>query len=217
MQEHQTDLPKGMRRFNELDLARPFKQRFYAISGAVSAGFILVSFGLYSATDSALLAFPFLLFGLAFVWYFYTSSCMLHVPIAVDLNHPFMDNGEPIGKATVFVRLSPGRWLDVGIGRVRLAEDELVGGCNLVRDNDDYTFIGHFTDLQITHRGIKKQIVLLNQAIALRDAVNGEEDTIEDARVREHKETGLLERSWMEEQTELEFEPDGIMSRLRGE
>ena len=57
----------------------------------------------------------------------------------------------------------------------------------------------------------------MNQAIALRDAVNGSEDTIEDARSRETKETGLLDRSWMEEQTEIEIEPDGLMSKLRGE
>ena len=69
----------------------------------------------------------------------------------------------------------------------------------------------------MTHRGVKKQVVLINQAIALRDAVNGAEDTIEDAREREANDTGLLDRSWLEEQKEIEIEPDGLMSKLRGE
>ena len=69
----------------------------------------------------------------------------------------------------------------------------------------------------MSHRGLKKQIVVVNQAIALRNAVNGAEDTIEEARSRETKETGLLDRSWMEDQTEIEIEPDGLMSKLRGE
>jgi hypothetical protein len=140
----------------------------------------------------------------------------LNVPLAVDMNHPFMDE-DPIGKSSVMIRLSDGEWIDIGEGRVRLAEDDLLGGTNLVRDNDDYTLIGHFSELPMNHRGIKKQIVVVNQAIALRDAVNGSEDTIEDARSRETKETGLLDRSWMEEQTEIEIEPDGLMSKLRGE
>jgi hypothetical protein len=69
----------------------------------------------------------------------------------------------------------------------------------------------------MTHRGLKKQVVLINQAIALRDAVNGAEDTIEDAREREANDTGLLDRSWLEEQKEIEIEPDGLMSKLRGQ
>jgi hypothetical protein len=146
----------------------------------------------------------------------HSRSAMLHVPLAVDMNHPFMDE-DPIGVSSVMIRLSDGQWVDIGEGRVRLAEDDLIGGSNLVRDNDEYTLIGHFSELPMSHRGLKKQIVVVNQAIALRDAVNGAEDTIEEARSRETKETGLLDRSWMEDQTEIEIEPDGLMSKLRGE
>ena len=113
--------------------------------------------------------------------------------------------------------MTDGSWIDLGNGRVRLAEDDLLDGCNLVRDNDDYTHIGHFSQHPMTHKGIKKQVVILNQALALRDAVNGEEDTIEQARRRERLDTGLLERSWMEEETEIEIDPDGIISKFRGE
>jgi hypothetical protein len=47
--------------------------------------------------------------------------------------------------------------------------------------------------------------------------VNGEADTIEEARERERLDTGLLDRSWMEEQTEIEIEPEGLMSKFRGD
>jgi hypothetical protein len=47
---------------------------------------------------------------------------------------------------------------------------------------------------------------VINQAIALRDAVNDVPDPIEDARERETMETGLLERSWLEEEESVEIE-----------
>lgn len=210
-------LPSGMRRFNELPLARPFLIRFATVS---TGSFLFISgfaWVLHSITQSMLLsAFPLLLLP-GLLWLLYRTSSMLHVPLAVDMNHPFMMEDDPIGTSNVMVRLSDGRWMDLGEGRVRLAQDELLGGCNLVRDNDDYTFLGHFSPLSSTHRGLKKQVVLLNQALALRDAVNGTEDTIEQARQREVMDTGLLDRSWMEEQDSIEIEPEGLISKLRGE
>lgn len=216
MQEQTTTLPAGMRRFNELDLAQPFKTRFFMASAGATSVVLILAFFTWNASGTlipALLMLAILPFGISQL---HSRSAMLNVPLAVDMNHPFMDE-DPIGSSSVMVRLSDGQWVDIGEGRVRLAEDDLLGGTNLVRDNDDYTLIGHFSELPMSHRGIRKQIVVVNQAIALRDVVNGAEDTIEDARSREAKETGLLDRSWMEDQTEIEIEPDGLMSKLRGE
>jgi hypothetical protein len=216
MQESGTTLPAGLRRFNELELARSFMIRFLLTSLGIGLVAMLLASFVFNAMDSFVLAAVCLISGPALIYQLHSRSSMLHVPLAVDMNHPFMDE-DPIGSATVMIRLSDGGWVDVGEGRVRLAEDELIGGSNLVRDNEDYTLIGHFNDLPMTHRGVKKQVVLINQAIALRDAVNGAEDTIEDAREREANETGLLDRSWLEDQKEIEIEPDGLMSKLRGE
>jgi len=216
MQGQTNTLPAGMRRFNELDLAKPFKIRFFTASASASTIFLLLAFAVLNAFDALIPALIILIILPFSIRQLHSRSAMLNVPLAVDMNHPFMDE-DPIGKSSVMIRLSDGEWIDIGEGRVRLAEDDLLGGANLVRDNDDYTLIGHFSELPMSHRGIKKQIVVVNQAIALRDAVNGTEDTIEDARSRETKETGLLDRSWMEEQTEIEIEPDGLMSKLRGE
>jgi hypothetical protein len=49
-------------------------------------------------------------------------------------------------------------------------------------------------------------MALINQSIALRDAVNDVPDPIDEAREREKKESGLLERSWLEEEKEIEVE-----------
>ncbi|MFL2949475.1 MAG: hypothetical protein ACJZ40_03730 [Candidatus Poseidoniaceae archaeon] len=216
MGEELEHLPPGMRRFNELHLAAQFFYRFCALATAMAATALLLAWVFHSSFDFTPLSVLPIVVLIPVVWTVYRETSMLHVPLAVNMNHPFMDE-EPIGKAEVMVRLSNGSWLDLGKGRVRLAEDELIGGCNLVRDNDDYTFIGHFSDHSWDHRGVKKQVVLLNQALALRDAVNGEADTIEEARERERLDTGLLDRSWMEEQTEIEIEPEGLMSKFRGD
>ena len=57
----------------------------------------------------------------------YRNSPMLHVPLAVNINHPFMSDAE-LGHAVVMVRFSDRTWGYINEGRVRLAEDELVGG-----------------------------------------------------------------------------------------
>jgi hypothetical protein len=139
---------------------------------------------------------------------------MLNVPLAVNMNHPFMSDAE-LGNAMVMVQFSDGTWADIGVGRVRLTTDELMGGALLIRDDDNYTGIGHFSNLEPSHPWLKRYVILINQAIALRDAVNGDEDTIEDARNRESIDYGLLERSWLEVDENLEIEPDGIFSKLR--
>ena len=115
------------------------------------------------------------------------------------------------------VRYSDGTWGDVGKGRVRLTVDELMGGTLLIRDDDTYAVLGHFSSLPQTHPALKRYVILINQAIALRDAVNGDEDSIESAREREASDSGLLQRSWLEEQESIEIEPEGIFSKLRRE
>ena len=209
-------LPSGMRRFNQLPLARPFILRFVAASGVLLTVVLSLSYALVTITGGVLIGFFPLIMGGFLLWSFYRSSSMLHVPLAVDMNHPFMDE-EPIGNTVAMVRMSDGSWTDLGIGRVRLAEDELLGGSCLVRDDENYTRLGHFSPHPFQHKGIKKQVVILNQAIALRDLVNGGEDPIESAREREKMDTGLLDRSWFEEEKAIEIEPDGLLSKFRGE
>ena len=59
-------------------------------------------------------------------------------------------------------------------------------------------------------------MALLNQALALRDAHNGEADEIEDARKRESMDFGLLKREWPDdEDTQDALGP--IAKKLKGQ
>ena len=124
-------------------------------------------------------------------------------------------DGEPLGEAKVLVRLLDGRWVDPGPHRVRTIPEELLGGFNLVQDTDDYPVLGHFTDKRDTNGSLSRHLALINQAIALRDAVNDVPDPIESAREREKLETGLLDRSWLEDEDEVEVESP-LVSFFRG-
>ncbi len=135
-------------------------------------------------------------------------------PLAVNLNHPFMD-AEPMGEARVMVRLADGGWIQLGQHRVRTVPDELLGGHTLVEDTDDYPPLGHFSTSKEVTPALTRHLALINQAMALRDAVNDVHDPIEDARDRERIDTGLLERSWLEDEEAVDVESP-LVSFFRG-
>jgi hypothetical protein len=215
MSERHEELSLEMRRFNALPIAKPFTVRFLGSIVVYELVVLLLFRLLLPFVEYTFLLFLFII-GLSIGGGFYLRhrSPMLNVPLAVNMNHPFMSDAE-LGNAMVMVQFSDGTWADIGVGRVRLTTDELMGGALLIRDDDNYTGIGHFSNLEPSHPWLKRYVILINQAIALRDAVNGDEDTIEDARNRESIDYGLLERSWLEVDENLEIEPDGIFSKLR--
>ena len=216
MVERHAELSVEMRPFISLELARPFIRRF-CIQVTAYLLVLTIAFFLLLPVFSSVL-FPIVTVVLIVVGTFsiYRNSPLLHVPLAVNINHPFMSDAE-LGFAVVMVRFSDNTWSDIGEGRVLMAEDELVGGTLLLRDDETYAPIGHFSERSPNNAALKRHVTLINQAIALRDAVNGEEDTIEQARERENIDTGLLERSWFEDEEAIEIEPDGLMGMLRRE
>ena len=141
-------------------------------------------------------------------------SAHASTPLAVNMNHPFVDD-DPLGEAKVMVRMSNGQWIDPGMHRVRAVPEDLLGGHNLVQDTDDYPVLGHFTEKNDASGALSRHLSLINQAIALRDAVNDVPDPIEDAREREAMETGLLDRSWLEDEADVEVESP-LVSFFRG-
>lgn len=237
MAEGRGDLSVEMRRFISLDIARPFVYRFlgflliYYLLFAGLLYFVLTTitdiFNQPSSGSNIIAAIAIIFIGSFGAYLIYQKlSPMLRVPLAVSSNHPFIDELEVGGVernktvleiAVVMVKFSDGTWGDIGEGRVRLTVDELLGGTSLIRDDDTYGVIGHFSLLPQTHPTLKRYVMLINQAIALRDVVNGSEDSIESAREREHLETGLLERSWLEEQESIEIEPEGLFHKFRKE
>jgi hypothetical protein len=124
-------------------------------------------------------------------------------PLAVNICHPFVDQ-EIGGVAKVLVQFHDGTWVDVGDTRVRHIRDELRGGWLLVEDEGDYSPIGYFSEKN--EKFVSRSVVIINQALALRDGANNVKDTIDNARARESIDSGLLERSWLEDEEGIEIE-----------
>jgi hypothetical protein len=124
-------------------------------------------------------------------------------PLAVNICHPFVDQ-DIGGVAKVLIQFHDGTWIDVGDTRVRNVRDELRGGWLLVEDEGDYATIGYFSEEN--EKFVSRSVVIINQALGLRDGANNVKDTIDDARVREKDDSGLLERSWLEDEETIEIE-----------
>ena len=192
-------VPKGIIEFADLALCSPYKTKLLIVRTitilAATLPILLTNF--YNLPIFAILfsiiigASIYLVFGL-------DLEALIATPLGVNINHPFVDE-EPIGKAIVSVKLSTNDWIDIGEHRVRLVEDELQKGFNLVEDHEDYTSLGHFSESTNKPR-LSKQVIIINQALALRDVVNGKADPIEEAREREAMDYGLLERDWLDEE-----------------
>ena len=136
-------------------------------------------------------------------------------PFAVNPSHPLMELLSD-KEAKVMIRLHDGRWELAGEYRYRLVEDDLLKGFNLVTLDDSYSIFGYFTDQKSQSSSLRRTMALLNQALALRDAHNGEADEIEDARKRESMDFGLLKREWPDdEDTQDALGP--IAKKLKGQ
>jgi hypothetical protein len=100
------------------------------------------------------------------------------IPFSVNFNHPLMSD-EPMGEAQVFVWLMEDKkWVLLQESRVRLIENTLLGGFDLVYDDEEYTRVGHFTPSRKITAKITRSIMLLNQAIIL-GKLSNEEDAEE--------------------------------------
>lgn len=209
-------LPVEMVRFINTPVAQAFhKGRNIAWVGSIVIA-LIVGLLLNAVAVNTMLTFAVMLsmIGLngTVVWLRFRSHAS--TPLAVNMHHPFMD-GEPMGDAVLYVQLSNGTWIDPGLHRLRIIPDDLIGGFSLAQDTVDFPVLGHFSTSKERTPELVRHMALINQAIALRDAVNEVPDPIEDARERESIETGLLERSWLEEDVELEVESP-LVSFFRG-
>ena len=197
----------GMIRFINTPIAQPFVQaRNIGFVSAVLASLVLGGISaLLTTSNAAAFSIAVVSFtaNASFVMYRYLGHAS--TPLAVNLNHPFMD-GSSFGQAEVEIQLSDGGWVDPGEHRIKAISDDLIGGFNIAHDTIDFPVLGHFSTAKKRTALLTRHLALINQAIALRDAVNNIPDPIADARDRETKESGLLDRSWLEEEQEIEVE-----------
>ena len=202
--------PEGLVRFQELRLCLPYKRQLRIIF-AVSSIATLLGIGLILASKMSLAFIGLIVLLCLSIILLFTPELfsVVNTPLAVNMNHPFFDD-EPMGKASVFIQFSNKEWQEMGPYRVRLVNDEMVGGFNLVEDHDDYKLIGHFSSSKKQGR-LARQVIIINQALSLRDGVNNESDPIESAREREKMDYGILERDWLDEE---ELEVEGPLAKL---
>jgi len=206
------ELPKGLLAFHQLPISKSQRNQLLLMISAIiilALLAILAWISLELPTWSVILIF--ITIGFISSLFLPNQLAIINTPLAVNLNHPFFDE-QPIGTAEVYLRLSSGNWVKSGKDRLKLARDELLGGYNIVEDNENYANIGHFSNSK-NYKILQMQVTLINQALSLRDAVNEVQDSIEDAREREDDDSGLLEREWMEEE---EMEISGPISKIIG-
>ena len=202
--------PKGLIRFNKLELCQPYHN---TLKVSIAASVSITTIGIISTLAGVLhwliLPICFIISLVTFAVFGIDSLFLTQTPLGVNMNHPFVDD-DPIGDAIVYVQLSNGEWHEMGEHRVRLVSDDLIGGYNLVEDHEDYKTIGHFSNSKKKNR-LVKQVIIINQALGLRDVVNGDGDPIDDARERESLDYGLLEREWLDEE---ELVVDGPLAKF---
>ncbi|MBT5735624.1 MAG: hypothetical protein HOI28_02135 [Euryarchaeota archaeon] len=205
-------LPKGLLPFHQLPVSKPQRnQLLIMISAIMVLGILSILAWITLDLPMWSVVLVIITIGLTSSLFLPSQLAILNTPLAVNLNHPFIDD-QPIGVAEVYIGLSDGKWVKPSRDRLKLAKDELLGGYNIVEDNENYTNIGHFSDSK-NYKTLLMQVTLINQALSLRDAVNEVQDSIEDARTRESVDSGLLDREWMEEE---EIEISGPISKIIG-
>ena len=116
------------------------------------------------------------------------------VPLAVNINHPFVDD-EPIGNSVVEVKFDAG-WRTISQYRLKLTRNFSTGDWNLLKDDAELSVIGNWS--KSSESEMRIDLGLVNQALALSDAVNEVADDFEQAREREDDDSGLLDREWLD-------------------
>tara|TARA_B110000444_G_scaffold163257_2_gene152601 strand:- start:46887 stop:47498 length:612 start_codon:yes stop_codon:yes gene_type:complete len=129
------------------------------------------------------------------------------IPLAVNLNHPFMEAGA-VDNSEIMVRFTD-EWIDPGIHRLKIVKDPVSG--ILIHKQDGEHSILSIWDTNKNLKSLSKQLAIINQAISLNNAINESKDEFDDARERESQDSTLLEREWLPEE---ELEIQGPISRM---
>ncbi len=136
-----------------------------------------------------------------------TDSSIFNLPLAVNLNHPFMEQ-IPVSESEIMINLS-GEWIHPGQSRLKLVKEDIRGWVVYKSDND-LTMLSDWKTKQ-KESVLNKKLTIINQAISLNNAVNDTGDEFEDARVREEQDSILLEREWLPEE---DLDVQGPLSRI---
>ena len=144
---------------------------------------------------------------LTFLILFRNLRIITSVPLAVNLNHPFMEQ-DAVSNSEIMVNFS-GNWVHPGESRLKLVKED-VRGWVVYKSDEDFTLLSVW-ETKLKESVLTKQLNIINQAISLNNAINEAHDEFEDARDREEQESTLLEREWLPEE---ELDVQGPISRI---
>ena len=116
------DAPKGLILFSNTPLGKEFNDstmNLKILLGVVNLAFILAAVFL----EINLLLITILVVAMNAILIRSLISASATVPLAVNLNHPFMES-EPVSKSEIMVKFSE-NWIDPGTHRLKLAKDSL--------------------------------------------------------------------------------------------
>ncbi len=99
------------------------------------------------------------------------------IPLAVNLNHPFMEAGA-VDNSEIMVRFTD-EWIDPGIHRLKIVKDPVSG--ILIHKQDGEHSILSIWDTNKNLKSLSKQLAIINQAISLNNAINESKDEFDDA------------------------------------
>ena len=198
------DAPKGLILFSKTSVALDAN---YSVQTTLRIGLVLLFstlLGSYWVVE-LIIVIPFIV--LANVVLIKKVKEIASIPLAVNLNHPFMETNA-VSQSEVMVRFAD-KWINPGIHRLKLVKDPVVGW--LIHKQDSEISILSKWDAKNGAKLLSKQLAIINQAISLNNAINESKDEFEDARERESQDSDLLEREWLPED---ELEVMGPISRL---
>ncbi len=200
------DAPKGLIHFSNTPLGKELNdstKNLKFLLGAINLMFVFLV--IYWPANWLLITILLVIIDTLLIRSLISASAP--VPLAVNLNHPFMES-ESISKSEIMVKFSE-EWIDPGIHRLKLAKDSL--SCWVIHRQDSDLSILSVWDTNLKESVLNKHLVIINQAISMNNAVNGANDEFNDARERESQESTLLEREWLPQE---EIDVQGPISRI---
>ena len=198
------DAPKGMIHFSNTPLGKEYSNSVYKAKFGLALSLSLILLLVLNWFTNTFLAVG--VVSLLNAYFLISAKKESLIPLAVNLNHPFMESGS-VSDSEVMVKFA-NKWINPGVNRLKLSKDNLGYWIVHIQDSDLSVLSIWYTNLKESI--LNKQLVIINQAISLNNAVNESNDEFDDARERESQESTLLERNWLPEE---ELDVQGPISR----
>ena len=196
--------PKGMIHFSNTPLGKEYSNSVYKAKFGLALSLSLILLLVLNWFTNTFLAVG--VVSLLNAYFLISAKKESLIPLAVNLNHPFMDSGS-VSDSEVMVKFA-NKWINPGVNRLKLSKDNLGYWIVHIQDSDLSVLSIWYTNLKESI--LNKKLVIINQAISLNNAVNESNDEFDDARERESQESTLLERNWLPEE---ELDVQGPISR----